>query len=191
MASQKYTRQVTCPWWYLFTFDNFIRNRWIDPQKFLKPYVKEGSIVLDVGCGMGFTSIPLARLVGPGGKVISADLQERMLAGLKKRAAEAGVMDRIECVHSAPDSIGIKTPVDFALAFWMFHEVGDMARFLREIHAALKPHGRLLLVEPLVHVPLRRFERSIQTARDCGFRLTKTPRIFFSRAALLEKTSDR
>ena len=77
----------TCPWWLLFTFDNPLRRLIHDPEKILAPYVESGDAVLDVGCGMGYFSLGLAKLVGPEGKVIAADLQPQMLAGLKKRAA--------------------------------------------------------------------------------------------------------
>jgi ubiquinone/menaquinone biosynthesis C-methylase UbiE len=57
-----------------------------DPDKIVKPYVKEGMVVLDVGCGMGFFSLTLARLVGKTGKVVCVDLQDRMIGGPGRRA---------------------------------------------------------------------------------------------------------
>ena len=58
---------------------------------------------------------------------------------------------------------------DFALAFWMAHEVDDLDRLFAEILAALKPGGLLLLVEPLAHVPQRRFEEIVAAAVSAGF----------------------
>ena len=52
----------------------------------LAPYVKEGMIVIDIGCGMAFFSIGMARLVGEQGLVISVDLQQKMLEVLERRA---------------------------------------------------------------------------------------------------------
>lgn len=62
------TCQHTCPWWLLFTFDNPLRSLVQNPQKMLRPYVKQGDIVLDVGCGMGFFTLGLAELVGQDGR---------------------------------------------------------------------------------------------------------------------------
>ena len=61
------------------SLDNIIR-RWLqNPQKILRPYLKEGMTVLDIGCGPGFISIDMAQMVGESGQVISVDLQEGML----------------------------------------------------------------------------------------------------------------
>jgi SAM-dependent methyltransferase len=56
----------TCPWWLLFTFDNPLRRLLHNPQKLLAPYVGRCDQVLDVGCGMGFATLGLAKLVGAG-----------------------------------------------------------------------------------------------------------------------------
>ncbi len=88
-------RQPTCPWWFLFTFDNPFRKIYQDPFTILTPYLKNGDTAVDLGCGMGYFSIPLAELVGDRGKVIAVDLQERMLAGLRGRAEKAKLLERI------------------------------------------------------------------------------------------------
>ena len=83
-----------CPWWLCPTFDNPLRRLIQDPDRILAGLVQPGETALDIGCGMGYFSIPLARLVGPEGKVICVDLQEQMLAGVRRRAERAGVADR-------------------------------------------------------------------------------------------------
>jgi ubiquinone/menaquinone biosynthesis C-methylase UbiE len=146
------TGSHTCPWWLIFTFDNPLRRLIHDPEKILEPYVESGDTVLDVGCGMGFFSLGLARLVGKEGKVIAADLQEQMLAGLKKRAERAGLLECIQPQLSTPDRIGAAEPVDFALAFWMVQEVSQPEDFLRQIYELLRPKGKFLIAEPRIHV---------------------------------------
>lgn len=121
---------------------------------------------VDIGCGMGYFTIPLARITSPGGKVIAVDLQQRMLDALIRRASKAGVSDRIIPHRCQKESLGVEGPTDFALAFWMAHEVPDKARFFREIFALLKQGGRLLLVEPKYHVTLRSFERTLTVCRE-------------------------
>jgi len=68
-----------CPAWLGHFLANPIRKLIHPPQKILSPYVREGMTVLDIGCGMGFFRISLAQMVGPNGKVIWVDMQEKML----------------------------------------------------------------------------------------------------------------
>jgi len=138
--------------WLCFTFDNFLRKLLQNPDRILKPYVKQGWTALDVGPGMGYFTIPLAKLVGNTGKVIAADLQQPMLDGIQHKALKAGVQDRIELHLTTSDSIGISEPIDFCLSFWMVHEVPDRAHFIKEIASKLKPGGLWLISEPKFHV---------------------------------------
>lgn len=181
------TGDHTCPWWLLFTFDNALRRLIHDPQKILRSYVKQGDTVLDVGCGMGFFTLGLAELVGQDGRVIAADLQKQMLAGLQKRAEKAGLRERIQLCRSTSDDTGVEEAVDFALAFWMVHEVRQPTLFLRQIHKLLVPGGKFLVVEPLIHVTGRAFVQTVSLANDSGFRVVDQPKVRFSRAVLLGK----
>jgi ubiquinone/menaquinone biosynthesis C-methylase UbiE len=182
-----HSQSRVCPWWLCFTFDNIFR-RWLqNPERILGPYIKPGQTVLDVGPGMGYFTIPLARLVGDSGKVIAADIQKRMLDSLYVRAERAGVQERIQLHQSAPDKIGIAEPVDFCLAFWMVHEVVDQPRFLSEIAAGLKPNGLFLLVEPRLHVSGKSFNETVKNIKNLGLSLKSQPRIFLSKAALFKK----
>ncbi len=177
----------TCPWWLIASFDNPLRKAIHDPQRILAPYVHIGDSALDVGCGMGYFTLTLARLVGSQGAVIAADLQEQMLDGLRRRAEHAGLLNAIQFVHSTPEHIGLQRPLDFALAFWMVHEVRRPEAFLGEIYAALKPGGRLLIVEPRWHVPGPAFEKTLALAGRLGFSAAERPQVRFSRAVLLRK----
>ena len=87
---------MVCPAWLGYFLASPIRKLIHPPQTILTPYVREGMTVLDIGCGMGFFSIPLAQMVGAAGKVICVDMQEKMLKRLEKRAQKAGVSARIE-----------------------------------------------------------------------------------------------
>ena len=183
----------TCPWWLIPTFDNPVRRLIHDPQQILARYVHPGDIVLDVGCGMGYFTLPLARLVRledsgcTGGSVIAADLQPQMLAGLRRRAERAGLLDPIRFLQSTPDRIGLDCPLDFALAFWMVHEVRQPEPFLQEIVTALKSGGQLLIVEPVIHVRDRAFEGTVRLAERQGLAVQDRPPVKLSRAALFRK----
>ncbi len=174
-----------CPRWLCFTFDNGLRRLVQDPDRIIRPYVGQGDTVLDAGPGIGYFTIPVAKRVGAGGRVIAADIQEAMLRGIAIRAGRAGVRDRIVLHLSAPDEIYAGEPVDFILAFWMVHEVPGTERFFRQLHAALKPAGRFLLAEPKLHVSRPQFAGEIAAAQKAGFRLLQEPSVPLSHAALL------
>lgn len=181
------TNNMICPWWLCYSFDNPLRRIFHKPEPLLAPYLKPGMIAVDIGCGMGYFTLGLAKLAGSGGRVIAVDLQQRMLDALERRARRAGMADRIVLHRCRPDSLGVEGPVDFALAFWMAHEVSDKPRFFREIFALLKTGGRLLLVEPKFHVTLRSLERTLAVCREAGFRALEEPAIALSRAVLMGK----
>lgn len=180
-------QKIVCPWWLCFTFDNPLRKLLHDPETILRPYVKPGNNVIDIGPGMGYFSIPLAKLVGPEGHVTAIDVQARMLSALGKRAQRCGLSERITPYLASPDSLGEHPKADFILAFWMLHEVPDQRAFLTDICSLLKSDGLILLVEPAVHVPKRSFLRTLETAKDIGFLIKEDPKIHVSHSALLTR----
>jgi len=180
-------RRHICPWWLCFTFDNFVRRLFQNPEQIFRPYVAEGITALDVGPGMGYFSIPLARMVGPGGRVIAADIQSEMLSALQKRAKRAGVDQRITLHLCKADSLGLDLKVDFALAFWMLHEVPSPQGFFKEMRSLLKTSGRLLVSEPILHVTPRVFSKNMEIALSNGFKIIDKPKIFLTRSVVLIK----
>jgi ubiquinone/menaquinone biosynthesis C-methylase UbiE len=176
-----------CPWWGGFFIDNRLRRLLHKPEKILARYIGEGMTVMDFGCGMGFFSIAVARMLGGEGSVIAVDLQPQMLQVLRKRAERAGVAEKIRTHQSQPDSIGIDEPVDFVLAFWSIHEVPDTRGALSEVHHCLAPGGTLFVAEPRGHVSGAAFADMIAAAQDIGLHLAEEPRIRLSRAATFTK----
>jgi ubiquinone/menaquinone biosynthesis C-methylase UbiE len=176
-----------CPWWMAWTFDNPLRKLFQDPERILGSFVREGMTVADIGCGMGYFSVAMAKMIGPGGRVLAVDLQEKMLEHLRRRAVRAGMADRITTVLAAPDDIKVSNRVEFALAFWMVHEVKDIPRFFGQVAAILKPGGKVLYVEPRMHVTQKRLEEILGYAKDVGFALNDYPKVGMSRSAVLER----
>jgi len=179
-----------CPWWLGYVLASPIRKLTHHPHTILVPYVREGMTVLEVGPGMGFFSIPLGELVGEKGRIVCVDLQERMIASLRKRATKAGIVGRMEFRLCGPTTLGVSDlagACDFALAFAMVHEVPDQEGLFREIHDALKHGGSLLLSEPTGHVTSEEFEKTLSKARSAGFLIKNHPVIRQSHSAVLVK----
>jgi ubiquinone/menaquinone biosynthesis C-methylase UbiE len=160
-----------------------------DPRRMLKGLVGPGDVVMDVGCGPGFFTLPLAEAVGEGGSVIAVDLQSAMLEKVGRRAGNSGLAPRIRLHQCGPDSLGLEDvgPLDFALAFWMIHEVPGRSGLLAEVFGALREGGRLLAVEPKGHVGPGAWAGTLDDAAAAGFTVVARPKVAFSRAALLER----
>ena len=180
--------QHVCPWWGGYFIDNPLR-RWLHkPERFLAPFVLPGMTVLDFGCGMGFTSIAMARLLGDRGTVISADLQPQMLRVVEKRARRAGVAKRIETHECQKDSLALDRAIGFALAFWSAHEVPDLGKLLGEVYACLVSEGKFLVVEPRGHVTPQDMAEMTEKAERVGFeRLEVRPAVRWSHAVIYGK----
>jgi 2-polyprenyl-3-methyl-5-hydroxy-6-metoxy-1,4-benzoquinol methylase len=166
------TAHRVCPWYLGYFLASPLRRIVEHPEHLLQGLVRPGMTVLEPGCGMGFFSLPLARLVGPGGRVICVDLQRKMIDGLRRRARRAGLLDRLETAVCGPSDLGAggwTGRVDLALAIHVVHEVPDGGAFLQQIHAALRPGGTLLILEPKGHVSAPQFQATIAAAEAAGF----------------------
>jgi ubiquinone/menaquinone biosynthesis C-methylase UbiE len=180
-----------CPWWVGYLLASPLRRLVQDPHAILRPFVKPGMTVVEPGPGMGFFTLELARLVGPQGRVIAPDLQQKMLDGLKRRLARAGLSERVEPRLANEGSLKIDDlsgRVDFVFAFAMVHELPDQTRFFGELGQALKPDGTLLLVEPKGHVSADAFQATLAVAAGSGFVAKPGPQIRRSLAAVLVRT---
>ena len=143
--------------------------------------LRAGQVVCDFGCGVGYVTLPMAKLVLPGGRVLATDLQPEMLAALEKRAAEAGVTNVERILSDPADPKLAPDSCDVVLMLDVYHELGYPEQVLRSVRAALKPGGRLVLVEfraedPEVPIkPVHKMTRA-QVERELGangFRLAR------------------
>ena len=155
-----------------------------NPEKMFINFIKEGDKVVDIGCGMGFFSIGMAQLVGEKGRVITADLQEKMIERVGQRARQKGLLSRITLHKCTPDKLGITVMADFALAFWMVHEVRNKNAFFNEIITFLKPGAHFLLVEPKIHVTDIYFRKIADIAVKVGLKPCSEEKVSLSRAML-------
>lgn len=174
-----------CPATFSGSLDNFLRRLIHKPEKILTPFIKDGMVALDMGCGPGYFTVEMARLVGEGGKVIAADLQQGMLDKMIVKVKGCGFEKRVEAHQCHPERTGITKKVDFILTFWMVHEVPDQQRFFEEMRSLLNPGGRILVVEPKIHVTKRSFSAMISRLETAGLQIIERPHIALSRSLVL------
>lgn len=177
-----------CPWCIGYLLLLPIRRLWQDPRRILGLLVREGTTVLEPGPGMGFFTLDVARMVGPAGRVVAIDVQEKMLAALRRRARKAGLADRIDVRRAEAARLGVDDlagRVDLVLAIFVVHEMPDAGAFFAEAHRALKAGGRLLIAEPRGHVSKDAFQQSIDAASRAGFARVGEHRFPKARAVVL------
>ena len=181
------SKNRVCPVERAGSLDNIFR-RWLqNPWKILRPYIKEGMTVLDFGCGPGYFTIAMAQMVGTSGWVIAVDLQEGMLRKLRDKIKGTEFEERITLQRCEENKIGLSKKVDFALAFYVVHEIPNQGAFFKELESILKPGGQSLVVEPPFHVSKSAFLKTIKKAQDAGFKPDKGPKVILSKTVILRK----
>jgi predicted methyltransferase len=109
--------------------------------------LRPGQVVADIGAGSGYYTLRLARAVGPGGRVYATDIQPGMLDLVRRTVARAR-LDNVITVLGAPDDPRLPpASIDVALMVDVYHELASPQAFLRRLRPALKPGGRLVLLE--------------------------------------------
>jgi ubiquinone/menaquinone biosynthesis C-methylase UbiE len=182
--------QHVCPVWVGYLLVSPLRKLFENPEKRLKHFIEPGMTVLEPGSGMGYFTLPMADMVGPWGSVLAVDVQQKMLDKVRARAARAGLGDRIETRLAKGESLDVEDlagQVDFTAAIHVVHEVPKQELFFTEVHAALKPGGRLLIVEPKGHVNDEDFAKSLELAQQAGLEWDKYAPDVGGRNAVLVK----
>lgn len=125
------------------------RDSWQRPQDVLQALeLRKGAVVADLGSGVGYFALKLAERVGPSGRVLAVDVRRFPLAFLRLRARLRGLRN-LEAVHGAPDDPHLPAGgVDAVLIANTFHELEDQERILGRARDALRPAGRLVVVDP-------------------------------------------
>lgn len=151
------------------------------PQLLEALKIKPGQVICDLGCGNGYYSLDMARLVGEKGRILGVDIQPEMLHLLELRAKRAK-LENVEPIHGT--LIDPKLPVaaiDMVLLVDVYHEFSHPEHMLQGIRRSLKPSGRMVLVEfreedPTVPIkPLHKMSRKqiLKEIEPNGFRLVE------------------
>ncbi|HPN36953.1 MAG TPA: methyltransferase domain-containing protein [Melioribacteraceae bacterium] len=179
-------RTNVCPVELSGSLDNKLRKIFQNPKKILNGFLREGIKVADIGCGPGFFTIEIAKIVGNNGKVYAVDLQEGMLQKVKAKIKDTELQNIVVPIKCAEDKIEIPEEVDFMLAFFMVHEVPDKLKFFTQLKSCLKKRGKFLIVEPKhFHVSVADFEITLSYAKQAGFNISSGIKMFLTQSAVL------
>ena len=124
------------------------RDAWQRPEEVMDDIgVKSGSVVADVGCGSGYFTFHLAHRVGPVGRVYAEDLDAEVLRKIQARIAEEH-LTQIETIQGKPDNPDLPTEkLDAILVMNAYHEMKDFDQMLSGMYKALKPGGKLAIID--------------------------------------------
>jgi ubiquinone/menaquinone biosynthesis C-methylase UbiE len=160
--------------------------------------IGEASVVADLGAGGGWFTIRLANRVGPNGKVFAEDIQPEMIESIRRRVERESLADRVHPVLGTPTDPNLKEPVDAVLIVEAYYEMENPELLLRNVARALKPNGRLGIVEHTKNgfgpgPPIEERvdpERIIRDATAAGLRLHARPNFLRYQYLLVFKRAD-
>ena len=157
-----------------------------NPEKIVKKYIQSGMTILDLGCGTGYFTTEIARLLGESGKIIAVDVQDGMLDILRKKIENSELKHNIQIHKSKENSLELSEKFDFVFAFYVFHEMRYWENIIPELKVIVKPGAKILIAEQKFHVPRKTFNTFIQKMEDIGFEVCERPKIFLSRAVIMQ-----
>ncbi|HEX8806754.1 MAG TPA: methyltransferase domain-containing protein [Candidatus Aquilonibacter sp.] len=143
---------------------------WIPALDGVEAKLRAGAYVADVGCGLGSSTILMARAY-PMSRFVGYDYHEPSIAAAKKKAREAGIHERVDFNLSLAKTISDEQ-FDLACCFDCVHDMGDPVGALKQIRSILKPNGALMIVEPFAGDALEE-------------NLTPVSRIFYGASTML------
>ncbi|MCB4792466.1 MAG: class I SAM-dependent methyltransferase [Elusimicrobia bacterium] len=170
--TEKVHEHHLCPWWMGYWLISPFRKLMLNPEKVFTPFITVGMRVLEVGSGMGFFTVPFAKMVGESGKVVAVDIQKKMIDALKKRLLKRGLSERVEIRECKSDDLnieGLKGSFDLVFAFAVVHEMPDRKKVFKEFYNALKPKGLLIYAEPKLVVKNLEFKQGLTDVYEAGF----------------------
>lgn len=109
--------------------------------------IRPGMTVCDLGCGNGYHTLPLARMVGAAGRVYAVDIQPQMLEMLRARLEKEDVENVTPILGSVHNPRLPDGTIDLVLMVDVYHEFSHPQHMLEAIHRALAPDGLVVLVE--------------------------------------------
>jgi ubiquinone/menaquinone biosynthesis C-methylase UbiE len=148
--------------------------------------LKDGDVVADLGAGAGVFSLPLARAVGPKGKVYAVEIEAGLVDHIRRKAREVDVPNVHPVLGKVADPALPSSDVDLAFMHDVLHHVENRTEYLKRTAAYLKPAGRFAFVELDPKTGAHRDDPKLQITNaqldawmaDLGFRLSEEIRMF-------------
>ena len=124
------------------------RDTWQKPEEILNALeIGRGQAIADIGAGSGYLTVKLSERVGSTGTVYAVDIQQEMLDYISKRLGTEGLKNVILVLGSMDDPKLLPSSLDIAILLSTYHEIAHPIDFMKKIKLALKPHGRLAILE--------------------------------------------
>lgn len=157
-----------------------------NPGRILKGYIHPGMTVLDLGCGTGYFSLEIAKLLEKRGKVIAADVQKGMLDVLKHKSGYSELQNQIQIHNNLENTLNLTEKVDFIFAFYAFHEMKYLDSIIFELQELLTHETKVFISEQKFHVSKYTFNTIVQKMENIGLEIWKRPSIFISRTVIMK-----
>ena len=167
---------------YLHRLEGEDRAVWQKPDEVVAALaLRPGDVACEIGAGPGYFSLRLARAVGERGHVFAVEAHPRMLEVLRDRIAAAGVANVTPILALQADPLLPPSSCDLALIVNTFHHFPDGAAYLRRLARALKPGGRIVIVDfherelPVGPPPEHKLSREafLRVAGEAGLKLDR------------------
>lgn len=163
----------------------FLQN----PRRILQNHIRPGMTVLDLGCGTGYFTLEIAKLLENKGKVIATDVQNGMIEILRQKLHKSDLLNLIQIYNCNENSIGFTEKVDFIFAFYSFHEMKYIDNIIYELRKIVKPGTKVLISEQKFHVSRYSFNTIIRKMENIGLQICERPKIFLSRTVIMKLKS--
>jgi len=157
-----------------------------NPGRILKKHIHPGMIVLDLGCGTGYFTVEIAKLLKKEGKVIAADVQKGMLDILINKVSDSELQNQIQIHNNRENTLNLTEKVDFIFAFYSFHEMKYLDSIINELQNVIMADTKIFISEQKFHVSKYTFNTIVQKMENIGFEIYKKPRIFLSRTVIMK-----
>ncbi|KDR95427.1 Methyltransferase domain-containing protein [Peptoclostridium litorale DSM 5388] len=137
-------------------FDENMRKKLEGPkrQEEMKPIqtlkklgLEKGDVILDIGCGIGFFSIPASEIVGESGKVYAADISEVMLKELSEKISKQGITNIVPVLSDGNSISTGGQPPTFCLLVNVVHEVDDKEDLIGMTHSLMDKGGKIAVID--------------------------------------------